>query len=152
MPTKLKPVKRYITTHDAAGKSIYAPSPEVLFRGAGKRGAIARSYSVANIPATLEDEADIKAYLSGPESVASFQRPEIVVPSEGGKNNGSNLGIIDLAPGGFSMMHRTVSIDFSICVIGTIISELDSGEQVTLSPGVCSYLRSDSLKPELTRS
>lgn len=97
---------------------------------------MARSYSVATVPAKLENEADIKAYLAGPESVSSVSRPEIVVPSEGGKYNGSNVFVIDLAPGGFSAMHQTMSIDFSICVIGTIIHELDGGEKVTLKPGV----------------
>jgi len=32
-------------------------------------------------------------------------------------------------------MHRTVSIDFSICVLGSIDMELDSGERVNLRPG-----------------
>lgn len=34
-------------------------------------------------------------------------------------------------------MHRTVSIDYSICVIGHIRMELDGGEVVELFPGVC---------------
>ncbi|KAJ9656188.1 hypothetical protein H2198_005150 [Neophaeococcomyces mojaviensis] len=135
MTSSLPPNKRYIATHDANGKSVYAPSPDQVYRSAGNAGSIARSYSVANIPVEMGHEEDIKAYLAGPESVSSFQRPEIVVPTEGGKNFGSNLMVIDLKPGGYSGLHRTVSIDYSICVIGTIIHELDSGERVTLKPG-----------------
>lgn len=86
------------------------------------------------IPANLKDDADMKAYLSGPESATSRIRTEIVVPQDAG--NGANLLVVDLAPGGFSVMHRTVSVDYSICVIGKIIHELDSGERVTLGPGV----------------
>jgi len=134
MAKNLPPNKRYIATHDANGKSVYAPSPEQEYRPAGS-GLIARSYS-ANVPAKLEGEEDMKAYLAGPESVNSVQRSEIVVPPEDGKNIGSNLVVVDLNPGGFSALHRTVSIDYSICVIGTIIHELDSGERVTLKPGV----------------
>lgn len=147
MTSSLPPNKRYIATHDANGKSVYAPSPDQVYRSAGNAGSIARSYSVANIPVEMGHEEDIKAYLAGPESVSSFQRPEIVVPTEGGKNFGSNLMVIDLKPGGYSGLHRTVSIDYSICVIGTIIHELDSGERVTLKPGVsdrCSALKSEA--------
>lgn len=97
---------------------------------------MAKSYSVANVPSDLAGDSDVKAYLSGPESITSFQRPEFIVPSEKGKNNGANLLVVDFAPGGFSVMHRTVSIDYSICTAGTVIHELDSGERVTLNPGV----------------
>ena len=33
-------------------------------------------------------------------------------------------------------MHRTCSIDFSICVLGVVKMELDGGEIMTLKPGV----------------
>lgn len=62
--------------------------------------------------------------------MASFTERSIVVKP------GANLVVVDLEPGGMSMMHRTVSIDFSICVIGEIDHELDSGEKVRLLPGV----------------
>lgn len=121
MASGLPPNRRYIATHDAEGKSVYADSPDQVFRGAASAGYMARSYSVATVPAVLANEADIKAYTAGPKNVASFQRSEIVVPTENGKNNGANLLVVDLVPGGFSQMHRTVSIDFSICVIGSIV-------------------------------
>ena len=120
MPSQLPPNKRYIATHDADGKSVYAESPAQVYRGASTVGQMARSWSVANIPAILAGDADMKAYFAGPESVTSSERAEIVVPPESGKNNGANLLVVDLNPGGFSAMHRTVSLDFSICVIGTI--------------------------------
>lgn len=121
MADGLPPNKRYIATHDAEGKSVYANSPEQAFGKRGTTGYFAKSYSVANVPAVLANDADIKAYTAGPESVTSFAAPGIVVPSEDGKNNGANLLVVDLVPGGFSQLHRTVSIDFSICVIGEII-------------------------------
>ena len=118
---------------------MYADFKEQAFGAAGAAGFMARSWSVANIPAKLGNDADMKAYFAGPESVTSFQRPEIVVPSEGGKNNGANLVVVDLNPGKCSQMHQTVSIDFSICCIGTIIHELDSGERVIMKPGVRAF-------------
>lgn len=126
----LKPCKRYIVTHDESGKSIYAESPEQIFNAVPNFGGCARSFSIGSVPASLTNDEDIKAYraASGP---TSYTRPEIVVPQPG-----ANLLVIDLEPGGISAMHRTVSIDFSICVIGEIDHELDGGEKVRLYPGV----------------
>jgi len=140
MASGLPPCNRHIATHNADGKSVYADFKEQAFGAAGAVGFMARSWAVANVPAKLSNDEDMKAYLAGPESVTSFQRPEIVVPPEGGKNNGANLLVVDLNPGKFTQMHQTVSIDYSICCIGTIIHELDSGERVTLKPGVCAFV------------
>lgn len=133
----LPPNKRYIATHDANGKSVYAESPDQAYFPGAAAIKLARSWSVPTVPAKLGGDEDMKGYFAGPEHVSSFKRREIVVPPEGGKNNGANCLVIDLEPGSFSQLHRTVSIDFSICVIGTIIHELDSGERVILKPGVC---------------
>ena len=124
-------LKRHIASHDANGKSIYTTSPAQQFIAIPGVGGLARSYSVSGVPATLTDDADLKAYLSSDANqVTSWTQPNIVTP------NGVNLLIVDLEPGGVSQMHRTVSIDFSVCVMGTILHELDSGETVTLKPGV----------------
>ncbi|KAK5199209.1 hypothetical protein LTR99_001250 [Exophiala xenobiotica] len=124
----LPPCKRHITTHDAKGKSVYTKSSPQQYMPVGDSGGMARSYAVASIPATLTDDADIKAYL-GQDAVTSWYQPSIVTP------NGANLLVVDLAPGATSTMHQTVSIDFSICTIGEIEHELDSGETVLLRPG-----------------
>jgi len=84
---------------------------------------------VGAVPAKLEGDADMKAYLAE-DGATSWTSPSIVTP------NGVNSMIVDLEPGGVSDMHRTVSIDFSICVIGEILHELDGGETVLLKPGV----------------
>lgn len=66
----LKPCKRYIATHDKAGKSIYAESPDQVFNAVPKFGGLAHSYSIASVPANLTHDADLKAYRSedGPTS------------------------------------------------------------------------------------
>lgn len=137
--TALPPNKRWITGHDSSGKSIFKPSPPQLYHGRQNVGGMARSYAVSKIPCTLADDADMKAYQNSDpkEEVASFKGTDIVIPN----GTGANLVVVDITPGGESQMHQTVSIDFSICVIGDIISELDSGERVHLKPGVsCSVL------------
>lgn len=125
----LRPCKRYIATHDSSGKSVYAESPEQVFNAVPDVGGMARSYAIGSLPANLKDEADIKAYRSE-QGVTSYRERSIVVKP------GANLVVVDLEPGGVSMMHRTVSVDFSICTIGEIDHELDSGEKVRLYPGV----------------
>ncbi|KAK5063025.1 hypothetical protein LTR84_005101 [Exophiala bonariae] len=125
----LPPIKRHIATHDSDGKSVYvASAPAAQYIKVPGTGGAARLWSVDSVPAKLEGDADMKAYLAdkGPTSWASSG---IVIP------NGANLLVMDLEPGGTSPMHRTVSIDFSICVHGEILHELDGGETVLLKPG-----------------
>ncbi|KAK4495284.1 hypothetical protein PRZ48_013614 [Zasmidium cellare] len=124
----LRPNKRYIATHDSTGKSVYTESPDQIFNAVPDVGGMARSYAIDSFPANLKDDADIKAYRAE-QGVASHTERSIVVKP------GANLVVVDLEPGGMSMMHRTVSIDFSICVVGEIDHELDSGEKVRLLPG-----------------
>lgn len=123
--------KRYIATHSSDGKSVYLDSPPQRFNDAPGVGGVARSYSLASLPATIGDASDIKAYLSE-DGPTSYTGRNIVsqLPT------GANLLVIDLAPGAKSAMHRTVSVDFSICVMGEIEHELDGGEKVRLRPGV----------------
>ncbi|KAK6366316.1 hypothetical protein, variant [Exophiala oligosperma] len=124
----LPPCNRHIATHDANGKSVYAQSPPQQYIPVENFGGMARSYSVASVPAKMANDEDLKAYKSN-DAVTSWAQPSIVTP------NGANLLVVDLAPGGVSSMHQTVSIDYSICVIGEIEHELDSGEVVLLKPG-----------------
>ena len=102
--------------------------------GAGEAG-FAHSYSIPSVPVNLANDVDYKTYLSE-GNINSQKSTHIVVPQTAETPNGANCLVIDLPPGACSAMHRTVSIDFSICVIGTIVHELDSGETVTLKPGV----------------
>jgi len=126
--TSLPPCKRHIATHDADGKSVYVDSPAQRYLPIPNAGGLARSYSVSSVPAKLADDQDLKAYL-GDDGITSWRQPSIVTPA------GANLLVVDLAPGGVSMMHQTVSIDFSICTNGEIDHELDGGQTVRLKPG-----------------
>ena len=133
-PTTLPPNKRYILGHDEAGKSIILRSPEQLYHGREGAGGLARSYAVSSVPAVLAGDADVEAYMEPDpqKSVTSHLAKDIVVANQ----KGAAILVIDLAPGGESQMHQTVSIDFSICVVGNVNMELDGGEMIYLKPGV----------------
>lgn len=127
--TTLPPVQRYIVKHNAEGQSVHADSPPQRFFPYPGAGGFARSYSTA-LPAKLEGDADMKAYLD--EGTAnSWDSPIIVAPG------GASVLVVDLLPGGTTLMHRTVSIDYTVVVVGEVEHELDSGEVVRLKPGVC---------------
>ncbi|KIW44431.1 uncharacterized protein PV06_02902 [Exophiala oligosperma] len=129
--TMLPPVQRHITGHNSGGKSIYLDSPPVRYWPVPNAGGTGRSYAVGSVPAKLAADIDLKSYLqeSGPTSSTG----QNIVPY----GTGANLLVVDLIPGAKSQLHRTVSIDFSICVMGEVLHELDSGEVVRLLPGVC---------------
>ncbi|KAL4807433.1 hypothetical protein BDV18DRAFT_159650 [Aspergillus unguis] len=125
----LPPCRRFITTHNPNGESVYIPFIQQDYRLLPGLGGCSRSYAVSSTPANLAGDADIAAYTHN-EGTVSHTRSEIVLPG-----TGAHLAVVDIQPGGQSWMHRTVSIDFSICVIGTIDHELDSGQVVRLGPG-----------------
>lgn len=121
MAAGLPPNHRYITSHNSDGKSVHIDAPQQKWRERPGLGFFARSYAVANVPAILAKDADIQAYLAGSESVTSVEREDIVIPTEDGKYNGAHMLVVDFTPGGFSPLHRTVSIDLVVCCLGTIV-------------------------------
>jgi hypothetical protein len=136
---RLPPIKRHIVSNDTVTRSsTYIDSPELQYKNYPGFANVARSYATEVLPAYLSNEEDVGAY-KGTDSIASFNRVEIVVPNEGtgalGKAGGANMVILDLHPGAIGHMHRTVSIDFAICVHGEIDHELDNGETIRLYPG-----------------
>jgi hypothetical protein len=103
--SELDPCKRYVTTHNVNGKSVYADAPPHQYHRIGKAGGAARSWSIESVPAKLAGDADLKAY-SDPDTLTSYKQSTIVTGS------GANLIIVDFLPGAHSQMHQTVSIDF----------------------------------------
>jgi quercetin dioxygenase-like cupin family protein len=49
--------------------------------------------------------------------------------------HGAVLRYFDVAPGNNEYMHRTLSIDFAVCVEGKMELKLDSGETRIMEPG-----------------
>ena len=87
----------------------------------------------------LAGDTDVKAYKEPDpkQSITSSLATDIVVANQ----KGAAMLVVDLAPGGESQMHETVSINFSICVQGLINMELDGGEMIHLKPGVSVMIR-----------
>lgn len=128
-------IKRYITTHNPNGKSVYLQSCPQIWRSLPDVGKVSRSYAVEKIPVNLQDDTDVNIFKAS-SGQASYTTPDIVVAPQG-----ANLSIVELEPGGSSTMHQTKSIDFSICVSGVIDHELDGGETVRLNPGVSDLVK-----------
>ena len=116
---------RFITTHDDRGKAIFSSqiSPGVKWGNIGK-AKFFLGYATTSFPAKLEGDTDITAY----EDLVQ-NPPGIVI------RTGTVLRVVDMAPGHVSPMHRTVSIDFSVCLEGEVEMILDSGESRTLRRG-----------------
>ena len=96
-------------------------------------GGTARSYSATSVPAILAHDADIAACTSaraGPRATATR--------TSSARAAAPTCWSSTWPPreGGLSQMHRTCSIDFSICVFGVAKMELDGGETLSLKPGM----------------
>lgn len=142
LPANVRHPKRYVTSHDAdSGKSIYVEFPELFYYAVPGFANVARSYATRSLPVRLADEEDVKAYKSE-KSVSSYRDPSPVVRKptnedfeSSGQTTGANVVILDLIPGAVGHWHRTLSLDFSVCISGEIDHELNNGEKVRLFPG-----------------
>jgi len=76
--------------------------------------------ATVSLPVPLASDQDITSYLS-PSGPTSFTGRDIVIPG----HQGVNLVVMDLQPGQASMWHRTVSVDYSICVMGRLRCEVE---------------------------
>ncbi|EXJ75061.1 uncharacterized protein A1O5_01757 [Cladophialophora psammophila CBS 110553] len=140
-PSGLRPSKRYIATHDpVTGRSTYASAPDYVYAEFPGFGCVTRSYATSSLPARLQDDEDIKAFESN-DTVSSHTRArDFAMPASANKNGisttqGVNLNVLDVIPGAVGHWHRTVSMDISICVMGELDHELESGGKVRLYPG-----------------
>ncbi|KAK6373849.1 hypothetical protein LTS17_007818 [Exophiala oligosperma] len=124
----LPPPARYITTHRADGKSIFqtdipdavpaqAIRPEVDFR---------LVYTTSESPVSLQGEGDIQKYRAFLEG----EKPGLII------KGGTVVRICDYAPGGPpAIMHRTMSLDYGVVLVGEVDAILDSGEVRHLKVG-----------------
>jgi hypothetical protein len=133
----LRNCRRYICSHDADDKSFFVDSPELLYMDVQGAYASARSYAVEKIPAPLKGDQDLNSYLSedGEKNITSHLNASITIPG------GVNMVCVNFATGSNTAMHRTVSLDFAICIEGEIEMELDNGDTRILGPGVSGVMR-----------
>ncbi|KAI5918780.1 hypothetical protein F4810DRAFT_715142 [Camillea tinctor] len=132
----LRPIKRYLTTHNSDGKAVFVSSQgddgdhhRVMVRGKGAANIV---YSTKENPVDLTDEKDLE--------YARSVEPGIHVP------NGTVARMIDFAPGAESPMHRALSLDYGVVIEGEFELTLDSGESRIMYPGDVSVNRAGNHK------
>ncbi|KAJ5485529.1 hypothetical protein N7539_005517 [Penicillium diatomitis] len=125
-PKTIRPLSRFITTHNDDGKAIFSNIlPETLPVQQIPDGAqFSLAYTTQRFPAKLDNDADITEYSSHLSSP-----PGLSISS------GTVCRIVDIQPGATSPMHRTVSLDYGVVLEGEIELVLDSGETRLLKRG-----------------
>ena len=119
---------RYTTENDADGNSFFSTRlPESLEVGSELGGGLQRlGYQTEKSPVSLSNNRDLERY----KTVLQTQGP-LVAPG-----GGSNVWYNDIPPGAESSpMHRTVSLDIIIQVIGEVELTLSNEETRTIKPG-----------------
>lgn len=114
--------KRVVTGHNREGKGIIETVDEGFWTPIEGAGC---DYNV--MWATQQFPHDLNKDWSKQEkekTVMSLSLP-----------NGTVLRLVDRAPGTYSAMHRTQSLDYGIVVEGEIEMIMDSGERISLYPG-----------------
>ena len=125
----MDPPKRYITTHDSAGKAIFSPlfkEELVTYEIPGMK--YFEAYKTPQAPIALNDESDLKFMES-----RAHEDTNITFPEPGA----TTLRYCDWAPGGYAPLHRHETIDFAIVIYGEIEAILDSGDIRRLKAGDC---------------
>jgi quercetin dioxygenase-like cupin family protein len=117
-------VRRIVTGHDASGRAVLVADEELTPRGlAGSRESGGASFfqvwATQEMPVHLTNDA-LERQRWGSDA--------IVV----GNGEGSTIRIGVIPPGFRSPMHRTVSLDYGICLDGECDLELDGGDRVTV--------------------
>lgn len=111
--SSLRPLHRFITTHDNNGMAIFdstiphAIIPIVPPNNAEKAG-LHVNYHTQGFPVDFTDDKDLKHYSNSPQ--------KIPLATEGG----SVCRIVDLGPGQQSPMHRTTSLDYGVVLAGEV--------------------------------
>ena len=118
--TQRKP-KRYITGHDETGKAIFQQIDEGRW---DKIDNDACRYNVLWSTSTFPHDIANDDPREREKEVLSLSLP-----------NGTVLRMVDRAPGTYSAMHRTQSLDYGIMIEGEMEAIMVSGEKVVLKPG-----------------
>ncbi|KAL3451609.1 hypothetical protein BJX65DRAFT_304198 [Aspergillus insuetus] len=124
----LRPLSRFITTHDSSGKAIFSTtlSEQMPVSPIPDGADFSLAYTTSNYPAAISSDADIKSYASYLQPGGS---PGLVISS------GTVCRIVDMQPNALSPMHRTVSLDYGVVLEGVVELVLDSGETRVLHRG-----------------
>ncbi|KAK1059817.1 hypothetical protein LTR12_006865 [Friedmanniomyces endolithicus] len=122
----LRPIHRYITTHDEHGKAIISrtiPSAAPVKDINDGTVQFSLMYTNSGLP-QLSKDADIAFYQNHLANA-----PAITIPE------GTVCRVCDFPPDYPAPMHRTVSLDFGVVLEGEVELVLDSGETQHLYRG-----------------
>ncbi|KAL2784901.1 hypothetical protein BJX66DRAFT_74131 [Aspergillus keveii] len=124
----LRPLSRFITTHDSSGKAIFSTtlSEQMPVSPIPDGADFSLAYTTSTYPAAISSDADINSYASYLQPGGS---PGLVISS------GTVCRIVDMQPNALSPMHRTVSLDYGVVLEGVVELVLDSGETRVLHRG-----------------
>jgi len=121
----IRPLSRFITTHNTIGQAIFSPQLSEDMPTQDVNGfTFSLAYTSDRFPANLKAATDISSYegyLATP--------PGLVI------STGTVCRIVDLPPGSESPMHRTVSLDYGVVLEGEVNLVLDGGESRRMRRG-----------------
>ena len=123
--------RRFVTTHDSQGVGIFSDAlpEEVDFWAVGppdKPASFGLGYATCTNPVRLTNDVDlidIRSLNERPKEMPLVQR------------GGSLVRYVDYPPKSSSPMHRTVSCDYAITLIGNMECRLDSGDSRVVRAG-----------------
>ncbi|KAL1897606.1 hypothetical protein Sste5346_003912 [Sporothrix stenoceras] len=128
----MRPVKRFITTHDANGKTTFDTSipEEAPFKVLPDGAEFALCYATNGFPVQLNDGKDLATYDHYTKNL-----PGVTI------STGTVLRVVNIRPGSTAPMHRTVSLDYGVVIEGEIELILDSGAKRLMQRGDMSVQR-----------
>jgi quercetin dioxygenase-like cupin family protein len=117
----------YITGHDdSSGKAIiHSTRPAAWHSLNNNQVGFNVIYTTSEFPPSLTADQDIATH----DELMASGKLGLVNP------HGTTCRMVDFAPGGDALMHRTQSLDYGVVLEGSIELQLDSGETRTLHRG-----------------
>ncbi|KAJ5186317.1 aminotransferase class 3 [Penicillium cf. viridicatum] len=111
--SNLRPLKRYITTHDENGKGVFCEEKfesiiPIVPPNNIERAGLHVHYHTQGFPVDLSENKDLKRYFESTQNIP--------LANEGG----SVCRVVDLGPGQSSPMHRTISLDYGVVLAGEV--------------------------------
>jgi mannose-6-phosphate isomerase-like protein (cupin superfamily) len=138
-----KPIRRVVTGHDAAGRSVFimdAPAPHAYQRSAGS-AAVTELWETRSAPANNRGSAEVTDHpfrLAPPKNGSVFRIIEYPPDTErlaaleaqrAAADDGSGHGdAFDRGAPRHPGFHRTNSVDYAIVLSGEIYAMMDEGE------------------------
>lgn len=118
---------RYITDNDIDGNSFFSTDfPASVEVGSDLGGGLQRlGYQTEQSPVSLSNKKDIERY----KTALQTQVPLVKL------GGGANVWYNDIPPDAESPMHRTVSLDIIILLMGEVELTLSKDETRTIKPG-----------------